>query len=70
MELTGAPTKEDIARCALTVYNLGAGVTSRLDDIIRAKSYPVDRKSPHIIQMERAYALISRACAPAGSIGP
>jgi hypothetical protein len=52
MELTWAPTKEDIARCAPALYNLGAGVTSRLYDVIRAKSYPVDRNSRHIIQME------------------
>jgi hypothetical protein len=70
MELTGAPTKEDIARCALTLYNLGAGLTSRLYDVIRAKCYPVDRKSRHIIQMERVYALIRRAFARAGSIEP
>jgi hypothetical protein len=42
MELIWAPTKEDIARCALASYNLGAGVTSRLYDVIRAKSYPVE----------------------------
>jgi hypothetical protein len=52
VELTWTPTKEDIARCALALYNLGTGVTSRLYDVIRAKSYPVDRKSRHIIQME------------------
>jgi hypothetical protein len=61
---------EDIVRCALALYNLGAGVTSHLYDVIRAKSYPVDRNSRHIIQMERAYALISRAFARAGSIAP
>jgi hypothetical protein len=69
-ELTGAPTKEDVARCALALYRLGAGVTSHLYDVIRAKSYPVDRKSRHIIQVECAYALISRAFARAGSIAP
>jgi hypothetical protein len=52
MELTWAPTKEDIARCALPWYNLGAGLTSRLNDVIRAKSYPGYRKSRHIIQVE------------------
>jgi hypothetical protein len=52
MELTWAPTKEDIARCVLGLYSLGAGVTSRLFDVIRAKSYPVDRRSRHVIQME------------------
>jgi hypothetical protein len=52
MELTWAPTKEDIARCALALYNLGAGVASRLYGVIRAKSYPVDRKSRHIILLE------------------
>jgi hypothetical protein len=52
LELTWAPNNEDIARCMLALYNLGAGVTSRLCDEIRAKSYPVDRKSPHIIQMD------------------
>jgi hypothetical protein len=52
MEITWAPTKEDIARCALALYNLGAGVTLRLYDVIRPKSYPVDRKSRHTIQME------------------
>jgi hypothetical protein len=52
MELSEAPTQEDIARRALTLYNLGAGVTSRLHDVIRAKILPVDRKSRHIIQME------------------
>jgi hypothetical protein len=47
MELTWAPTKQDIARCAPALYNLGAGVTSRLYDVIRAKSYPVGRTSRH-----------------------
>jgi hypothetical protein len=52
MELTWAPTKDDVARRVLASYTLGAGVTSRLYDVIRAKSYPVDRNSRHIIQME------------------
>jgi hypothetical protein len=52
MEGTWVTTKEDIDRCALALYNLGAGATSHLYDVIRAKSYPVDRKSRHIIQME------------------
>jgi hypothetical protein len=51
MELTWAPAKEFIARCALALCNLGTGVRSRLFDVIRAKSYPVDRKSRHILQM-------------------
>jgi hypothetical protein len=37
MELTWVPTKEDIARCALALYKLGAGVTSCLYDVIRAR---------------------------------
>jgi hypothetical protein len=60
MELTWAPTKEDIDRCALALYNLGAGVTSHLYDVIRAKSYPVDRKSRHIIQMEHVLSRCPR----------
>jgi hypothetical protein len=52
MELTWASTTEDIARCALALYNLGAGMTSRLYEVIRANSYPVDRKSRHIIKVE------------------
>jgi hypothetical protein len=61
---------EDIVRCAPALYNLGAGVTLHLYDVIRAKSYPVDHNSRHIIQIEHAYALISRAFARAGSIAP
>jgi hypothetical protein len=48
MELTGAPTKEDIARCVLALYHLGAGVTSRLYDVVRAKSYPVGKEFPYM----------------------
>jgi hypothetical protein len=46
MELTGAPTDDDLARCALALFNLGAGVTSCLYDVIRAKSYPVGKEFP------------------------
>jgi hypothetical protein len=34
---------EDIVRCALALYNLGAGVTSHFYDVIRAKSYRVSQ---------------------------
>jgi hypothetical protein len=41
IELTGAPTEDDLARCALALYNLGASVMSRLYEVIRAKTYSV-----------------------------
>jgi hypothetical protein len=46
MELTRAPTDDDLLRCALALFNLGASVTSCLYDVIRAKSYPVGKEFP------------------------
>jgi hypothetical protein len=58
MELAGAPTMEDIVRCAFALYKLGAGVTSRLYDVIRAKSYPVGKEFPYM-----SYGFLSRMTA-------
>jgi hypothetical protein len=52
MELTGAPTDDGLARCALALFNLGASVTSRMHDVIRAKSYPVGKGIPLLLSYE------------------